>query len=135
MFYIKRIQIQSGNGTISSVDLNPGLNIVYGESNTGKSLVLNCIDYMFGAEKHIIDAALKIKEITMVLDADGKNITMRRKIDTNDIEVFSTVDYIKSDTYKVGRAKKWINNVWLRLLGIDEPKKIFMTAVGLKRLH
>ena len=130
MFYIKRIQIQSGNGTISSVDLNPGLNIVYGESNTGKSLVLNCIDYMFGAEKHRFDAALKIKEITMVLDADGKNITMRRKIDTNDIEVFSTVDYIKIDTYKVGRAKKWINNVWLRLLGIDEPKKIFMTAAG-----
>lgn len=130
MFYIKRIQIQSENGTISSVDLKPGLNIVHGESNTGKSLILNCIDYMFGAEKHRFDAALKIKEITVVLDVDGNNITMQREIDTNDIKVSSTVDYIESDTYKIGRAKKWINNVWLRLLGIEEPKKIFMTAAG-----
>ncbi len=130
MFYIKKITITSGQGTVSSVDLKPGLNIVHGESNTGKSLVLNCIDYMFGAEKHRFDAALKIKEIMLVLDVDGKNITMRREIDSNDIEVSSTVDYIESDTYKIGRAKKWINNVWLRLLGIEEPTKIIMTLAG-----
>lgn len=130
MFYIKKISITSGQGTVSSVDLKPGLNIIHGESNTGKSLVLNCIDYMFGAEKHRFDAALKIKEIMLILDVDGKIVTMSRKIDSKDIEVSSTVDYIESDTYKIGRSKKWINNVWLRLLGIEEPTKIIMTLAG-----
>lgn len=133
MFYIKRISIKSGKGTVSSVELKPGLNIVHGKSNTGKSLVLNCIDYMFGAEKHRFDAALKVKEISMVLDVDGKIITMRREIDSKEIEVSSGVDYIDSGTYKVGRAKKWINNVWLRLLGIEKPTKIFMTGTGRKQ--
>lgn len=76
MFYIKKITIKSGQDTKSSVDLKQGLNIVHGESNTGKSLVLSCIDYMFGAESHRFDAALNIREIILVLDVDGKNITM-----------------------------------------------------------
>lgn len=40
------------------------------------------------------------------------------------------VDYIESDTYKIGKSKKWINNVWLRLLGIEKPTKIIMTNAG-----
>lgn len=130
MFYIKKILIKSGRDTVSSVELQPGLNIVHGESNTGKSLILNCIDYMFGAQKHRFDVALQIKEIALILDVEGKNITMRREIDTNYIEVSSSVDYIESDTYKINKSKKWINNVWLRLLGIEEPTKIFMTTSG-----
>ena len=130
MFYIKRIIIRSGHGTVSYIDLQPGLNIIHGESNTGKSLVLNCIDYMFGAEKNRFDTALKINQIAIDLDVDGKSLTMSREIDSNDIIVSSTVDYIDSATYKIGRSKKWINNVWLRLLGIEEPTKIFMTSRG-----
>lgn len=130
MFYIKKISLLTGTNVISTLDLEPGLNIIYGESNTGKSLIVDCIDYMFGATEHRFDAKLQIKQITMILDVDGKNLTMRREIDSNDFEVSSSVDYIESDTYKAGNAKKCINAVWLRLMGIEDEVKIIQTLTG-----
>ncbi|MDO5560595.1 MAG: AAA family ATPase [Oscillospiraceae bacterium] len=130
MFYIKRISLLTGGNVTSTLDLESGLNIIYGESNTGKSLIVDCIDYMFGATEHRFDAKLQIKQITMVLDVDGKNLTMRREIDSNDFEVSSSVDYIDSDTYKTGNAKKCINAVWLRLMGIEDEVKIIQTLTG-----
>ena len=47
MFYIKKISLLTGANVISTLDLEPGLNIIYGESNTGKSLIVDCIDYIF----------------------------------------------------------------------------------------
>ena len=44
MFYIKWIKI-TANQKESRIDFAPGLNIIYGPSNTGKSMVLDCIDY------------------------------------------------------------------------------------------
>ena len=43
MYYIKKILIsgqnEDGEKVISTLDLAPGLNIIYGPSNTGKTLV------------------------------------------------------------------------------------------------
>lgn len=130
MFYIKRISLLTGENTISSVDLTLGLNIIYGESETGKSLVLDCIDYMFGAKEHRFSTKLDIKEIALILDVDGKSLTMRREIDSNDIEVSGQVEYIENGTYKIGKAKHWINDVWLRLFGIEKEVEILMTLAG-----
>ena len=105
MFYIKKISLLTGTNVISTLDLELGLNIKYGESNTGKSPIVDCIDYMFGSTEHRFDAKLQIKQIMMILDVDGKNLTMWREIDSNDFEVSSSVEYIDSDTYKAGNAK------------------------------
>lgn len=105
MFYIKKISLLTGTNVISTLDLELGLNIKYGESNIGKSPIVDCIDYMFGATEHRFDAKLQIKQIMMILDVDGKNLTMWREIDSNDFEVSSSVEYIDSDTYKAGNAK------------------------------
>lgn len=130
MYYVKNIILLTGNGVTSTLPLAPGLNIIFGQSNTGKSLILDCIDYLYGAKKHRFDQKLQVKKITLVLDVDGKNITMSREIDSNDIEVSSAVDYIESGTYKTGNTKKSIGNVWLRLMGIEDQVKIIMTLAG-----
>ena len=130
MYYIKNIILLTGNNVKSTLPLEPGLNIIYGQSNTGKSLVLDCIDYLYGASKHRFDQKLQIKNITLVLDVDGKNITMSREIDSNDILVSSAVDDIESGTYKIGRAKNSIGAVWLHLMGIKDQVNILMTLGG-----
>ncbi len=130
MFYIKRITLVTGNGIQSSVEFDAGLNIIYGESNTGKSLIVDCIDYMFGATEHRFEPKLDLKEIRMLLDVDGNSLTMARKIDSNDVEVSSLVLEIDSDTYKTGNAKKNINSVWLHLMGIKDEVKIIQTMTG-----
>ncbi|MDK2942242.1 MAG: hypothetical protein PWP56_1755 [Acetobacterium sp.] len=130
MFYIKKISLLTGNNEISVLELDSGLNIIYGESNTGKSLIVDCIDYMFGAKDHRFDSKLQIKQITLVLDVDGQNLTMRREIDSNDFAVSSSVNYINSGTYKIGNTKNCINTVWLRLMGIEDKVKIVQTTTG-----
>ena len=133
MFYIKKISLLTENNIVSDVDLKPGLNIIFGESNTGKSLILDCIDYMFGAKKHRFDVKLKIRQVTLVLDVDGKIITMRRDVDSNAIEVSSTVPGIESGDYKAGNAKKSIGYVWLYLMGIKDEVNILQTITGKKQ--
>lgn len=130
MFYIKRITLVTDNGVQSSVEFDAGLNIVYGESNTGKSLIVDCIDYMYGASEHRFEPKLALKEIRMLVDVDGHSLTMVRKIDSNDFEVSSLVPGIDSGTYKTGNAKNSISNVWLQLMGIDDEVKIIQTLTG-----
>lgn len=130
MFYIKRITLVTGNGLQSYVEFDAGLNIIYGESNTGKSLIVDCIDYMFGASEHRFEPKLDLKEIRMLLDVDGYSLTMSRKIDSTDFEVSSLVPGIDSDTYKTGKSKKSISNVWLHLMGIENEVQIIQTLTG-----
>ena len=47
MFYIKKVGLLGEKGD-SSLDLKQGLNIVGGSSNTGKSIIVECIDYALG---------------------------------------------------------------------------------------
>lgn len=130
MFYIKRLTIVTGNGVLSNLDFDAGLNIIHGESNTGKSLIVDCIDYMFGANEHRFDQKLGIKEIRLVVNVDGNTVSMARKIDSTEFEVSSSVPDIESDTYKTGKAKKSIGAVWLQMMGIEDEVKIIQTLVG-----
>lgn len=129
MYYIKRITLFTSKGAKSNIDLKPGLNIIYGESNTGKSLVLDCIDYLLGAEKHRFDAKLGVKQIMLFLDVDGKTLSLRREIEGKEIEVVSSVNGIDSGIYKL-KGKNSINTVWLKLLGIEDDARILQTLEG-----
>lgn len=130
MYYIKKLILTSKNGVKSDVDLKVGLNIIYGESNTGKSLIVDCIDYLYGAKEHRFDEKLNLKEISMIVDVDGKQIYLTREIDSNFIEVSSEVSYIESGRYNANNGKKPIYIIWLRLMGIDDEVRIIRTLAG-----
>lgn len=130
MYYIKKLILTSKNGVKSDVDLKVGLNIIYGESNTGKSLIVDCIDYLYGAKEHRFDEKLNLKEIGMIVDVDGKQIYLTREIDSNFIEVSSEVSYIESGRYNANNGKKPIYIIWLRLMGIDDEVRIIRTLAG-----
>ena len=48
MYYIEELKLYLKNGKTSIIKFGKGLNIIYGESNTGKSMIYNCLDYMMG---------------------------------------------------------------------------------------
>lgn len=48
MYYIKKIFLTGSGVETSGVDLTPGLNIIYGPSETGKSYITKCIKFMYG---------------------------------------------------------------------------------------
>lgn len=135
MYYIKKILIsgqnEDGEKGISTLDLAPGLNIIYGPSNTGKTLVLDCVDFMLGGEaRRLYKPALRIMAVTMYLDVDGAEVSMYRELDEtkkNDIIVVSKAAGIDTGTYTVGaktKDKNTISSLWLKLMGIDHEVKI-----------
>lgn len=134
MYYIKKFLIRSEGDNheeiISTVDLTPGLNIVYGPSNTGKTLILDCIDFMLGGEaRRLYKPALKIKAVTMILNFNGDDITLSRELyeTVADISVSTKAESINSGTYTTGnktKEKDTISSLWLKLMGIDIDVKI-----------
>ena len=54
MFYIKKVGLVGELGD-SSLDLTTGLNVVVGSSNTGKSIIVECIDYALGDKDYNIE--------------------------------------------------------------------------------
>lgn len=130
MYYIKKLTLTSKDGTVSDVDLKSGLNIIYGESNTGKSLIVDCLDYLYGAKEHRFDQKLNLKQIGLTVDVDGKQVFLTRELDSNFIEVSSTVPYIESGKYNANQGKKPIYIVWLRLMDIEDEVRIIQTLAG-----
>lgn len=96
MYYIKCIKIHTQNGVTSTLSLSDGMNVIYGPSNTGKSLVLDCIDFIMGSKgknenkrneesisyKRLSKPELKIETIALCLDVDGNEILISRCIDS-----------------------------------------------------
>lgn len=92
------------------VDFNPGVNIIYGDSATGKSSILNLIDYLLGAKSFSlypeIEAAARYAVLDVTLNED--RYTIKRDIfdASKPIEVFAC-DYTKINEYL---PKKYLPN-------------------------
>ena len=124
MYYIKKIFL-TGNGVeTSGVDLTPGLNIIYGPSETGKSYITKCIKFMYGKKDSEIDDTFGFNTIHMILDVDGKPLTLVRRLDEEKINVSGNIDGIENGDYTMSSGKKRIGDLWLSLMGIDEPTQI-----------
>lgn len=96
MYYIKKIFL-TGNGVeTSGVDLTPGLNIIYGPSETGKSYITKCIKFMYGKKDSEIDDTFGFNTIHMILDVDGKPLTLVRRLDEEKINVSGNIDASKT---------------------------------------
>lgn len=123
-FYIERIIVTGLGKTDSIIELSNGVNIIYGPSNTGKTYIVKCIDYMFGSEREPIDISTGYQYIKIIVRTQCGTITMSRKIGENKIEVSSKDNNVLSGKYatKASRTNydKTINSVWLSLIGIND---------------
>ena len=123
-FYIEKIIVTGSGKTDSIIELSNGVNIIYGPSNTGKTYIVKCIDYMFGSEREPIDISTGYEYVKIIVRTQCGVITMSRKIGENKIEVSSNDNNISSGKYatKASRTNydKTINSVWLSLIGIDD---------------
>jgi hypothetical protein len=135
-FYISHVIATSRDGRESVVDFNRGLNIVYGQPNTGKSMIFRCINFLFGTagEKgdkthgspfseentgyNAVRMIVKVpKGITVVeTDANGnkktvtrifeQEVSLRREIGAKTISVVTEIEGIESGIYDVKKGTK-----------------------------
>lgn len=134
-FYIKKVIAKSAAKGDASVSFGKGLTIIQGRSDSGKTCVANCIDFIFGGsvDKPFKETA-KYDGVTMIVgsnDRDGE-VTLHRNVGKNQVEVTSTIDGIDSGTYDVnyrkGAKNPPLNEVWLKLIGIEQETMIVTNA-------
>ncbi len=138
-FYIEKLVVSGGGHKASVIDFRPGLNFVLGPSNTGKSLVMDCMDYVFGftpkknRPSKIVDNSYGYDRIALHLATDRGTVVLERKIGDSKISVNGTDPTVEHGSYSVNHnAKKNINAVYLHLLGIDEPHSVRSAETGSK---
>ncbi|KJR44364.1 ATPase involved in DNA repair [Desulfosporosinus sp. I2] len=103
------------------MEFSNGVNIIYGPSNTGKTYIVRCIDYLFGSDENPIDETTGYDCIKLIVKTAKGSITLSRKLSKKKVEVLSSDNKIESGTYLLkGKYEKTINSIWLRLIGVDE---------------
>lgn len=134
-FYIKQISASGAKVQYSSVEFDKGLNIIHGPSNTGKSYVIGCINFMFGSDDiPFTKAATGYDTIAMRLENDdGEYAICERKIvdgksgetGAGKVSVVSSLENKPDGEY--GVKNREYSNFLLYLFGIEEPHEIIST--------
>ena len=110
------------------VNFTDGLNVITGASNTGKSFILNCIDYMFGAgeiPKSIPEAELyESVHLTIKTNGDNKKYHLKRALHKFGVVTVSTSDhtFILQPKLDSQSNKDNISLFLLRLTGLVNKK-------------
>lgn len=129
-FYIKQV-IASGKGkTDSVIDLTPGLNIIKGRSNTGKTCIIKCIDYCFGSKKKPFDESFGYDTISIQICSTLGDIKVTRVFGKNQVQVITNIAGFDNGTYDlIYNPKKKeklpiLSDLLLQAIGIDSEHQI-----------
>ena len=127
-FFIEKIVASGAGKKESTIVFKPGANIIYGPSNTGKTYIVKCIDFLFGSDADPFDSSSGYDSISIYLKTRGGQVVMHRKLGSNKIDVSSTDPSISNGKYTAKASgknyEKTINSVWLALIGITEQHSI-----------
>lgn len=134
-FHISRIAASGEQVEYSSISFKDGVNFIVGPSNTGKSYVIGCIDFMFGGkEVPFTRDDTGYDTISMTLESDdGDTIVATRKIEEGDsgdrgsniVTVETTLPDVKATEFKI--SDNSYSDLLLSLMGIDKQVKIIAT--------
>lgn len=118
-YFIKKLTISGENKTTSYIEFNDGLNIVYGVSDTGKTCILKCIDFVFGSqENEPIPKIHGYSNVKLDIVTTNGKVSLERVIGKNKVNVISTDDHVISGTYDIKELGKNL----IGLIGIvDKP--------------
>lgn len=125
-FYIKELSLSGNTVETSCLEFKNGLNIICGPSNTGKSYISECLDFMFGcnSKSFRIGKDTGYNCVNMLISTNYGDISLERKFEENHIYVDSDNPNIESGKHSIGKAKLYIGNFWLQLMGIGNPPHI-----------
>ncbi|MBD5637572.1 hypothetical protein HYI18_02935 [Clostridium botulinum] len=123
-FYIQKITASGPGKEDSTVEFTPGLTVITGPSNTGKTCIVKCINYIFGNENLPFSEKTGYKKVSMVVQTSNGSVNFERLLEENKIIVDSFDSRIESGKYNAKNGKKIISSVWLKLIGIPDEHKI-----------
>lgn len=126
-FYIEKLIVKGAGKKDAVAEFDKELTIISGPSNTGKTCILRCIDYIFGSDNLPFASSTGYDTIILFVTTENGSIQFTRKLDSNKIDVVSFDDRIESATYKAKTPTKTIDvisKVWLTMMGIEDDHDI-----------
>lgn len=135
-FCFERLIISGLGKEDSVIDFSEGLTFVVGPSNTGKSHVMDGIDYLFGFNESStnlfrFESDWGYDKFTLVVNTPRGNVILTRKLGEKKVKVTGTDPKINQGEYSVAtRGAANIGSVWLKLIGIDDPVKVLRSKDG-----
>ncbi|WP_419777748.1 hypothetical protein [Malaciobacter marinus] len=129
-FFIKKVQVEGGSKEIRSARFRRGLNVIYGPSDTGKTLIYQCIDYMLGSSKRPKDMSIpEIEGYSLckleIESFNGDTFLLERALKGGDIKLYdkdnNLVDTLKIKNDKKSE-KKTISDFLLELCNIESKE-------------
>ncbi len=134
-FYITQISASGDDVRYSVVKFGKSVNIIHGPSNTGKSYIIGCLNFMFGGDEiPFTKAATGYDTVSMRMENDdGESVECTRKIvdgkngetGAGKVSVISTLEDYPTEEY--GIANREYSDFLLALFGIKEKHEIIAT--------
>jgi len=130
-FYIRRIEAHGKTKETAYLDFHAGLNVISGASDTGKSYLVECIDFLLGSSTppKAIEEAKGYEVIRLEIETwDGKPYSLERSLRGGDIRCYEgrLLDAELPETFilkrKHGSDGKSASEFFLELSGFNEVK-------------
>lgn len=142
-FIITRLQLTGPNVQPAFVILTAGLNVISGPSNTGKTYIFQCINYMLGGSekpKRIIEALSYAHCYLEIQTATDRVITLKSDLNGGDFQLYQcALDALGQNREYQTLSRKHndgdpnsISTFFLSLCNL-ESKKVKINAQGKKR--
>ena len=132
-FIIEKLVLLGNSVETVSIEFKKGLNVIYGPSDTGKTFIFQCIDYMLGKSKRPKDIpeAKKFNLLHLFISTrEGKKFKLERSLSGGD---FKVTNLDKNENFKLvyknGTQDKSISDFLLEILNLSN-KKIRKNAKG-----
>ena len=139
-FYIEQLIVSGPKVEPAVIDFSEGLNIITGASNTGKSLIVDCIDYAFGYKKqprnnHDRTPTLigyGYESVRMYLRTERGTVCIERAFGENKVIITGDDPFIDPVYGKISldAESKSLSVTLLKLLGVEEPHRILSSVGG-----
>lgn len=136
--YFEKITVKGEGKTDSVIEFKPGVNIVQGRSNTGKTAIIRCIDYAFGGKNLPIDESFGYNEVEVVVSTPKGKIIINRFFRKNQVTVTTTIKDAENGVYDLKRNKSnkhpILSDLLLSTMGIDVPCQVIQNKDFKKQL-
>lgn len=134
-FYIKKLCVTGVGKQDACIEFDKGLNVVSGASDTGKSYIFSCLEYMLGREESpkVIPESAGYSNVYLEIKdrATNKSITIHRKIGDSSAQIkYCTINDFPKSQFQMSqlavkassKTEANLSRFLLRLCGLDEVK-------------
>lgn len=125
-FYISQLQVTGSNVRPAILDFQRGANIIYGNSDEGKSYIVECLDFMFGAKSMRLKASSGYNTITLKICTLQGGIELVRRFDVSakkSVSIYADDPrYEKLTCYE--QSYEVLGDFWLRFMGFAENQAV-----------